>query len=115
MNIEDWRTVSVADIDPAMQDLDTSLLPLLRAEVVEALGQPSATWGERMANECRAALVAVLPLRENEMHFLNRLLADGELEPEHLTSDEALTSRIRRHPALLWKKLNVRKHFRLDG
>ncbi len=98
-----------------MQDLDAYLLPLLRAEVVEAFGQPSAAWGERLANECRAALGVVLPLHENEMRFLNRLLADGELEPEHLTSDEEIMERIRRHPALLWKRLNVRKHFNLDG
>ena len=115
MNIEDWRTVSVSDIEPAVQDLDTYLLPLLRAEVIEAFGQPSATWGERLAEECRAALVAVLPLHANEMRFLNRLLAEGKIEPEHLTSDEEIAGRIRRHPALLWKQLNVRKHFNLDG
>ena len=72
-------------------------------------------WGEPIANECRTALASVLPLRENEMRFLNRLLADGELEPEHLTLDADLASRTRRHPALLWKRLNVRKHFNLEG
>ena len=115
MNIEDWRNVSIADIDPAAQDLVIYLLPLLRAKAVSAFGQPSAAWGERLANECRAALTAVLPLHENEMRFLNRLLADGELEPEHLTSDEEMAGRIRRHPALLWKRLNVRKHFNLGS
>ncbi len=115
MNIEDWRTVSVTDIDPAVQDLETYLLPLLRAEVVSAFGEPSANWGERLAGECRAALAAVLPLQENERHFLNRLLAEGELEPEHLTEDKEMGDRIRRHPALLWKQLNVRKHFNLEA
>lgn len=115
MNIEDWRKVSISDIDRAAQDLDTYLLPLLRGEVARAFGTPSGTWGEQLAKACRAALGAVLPLRENEMRFLNRLLADGELEPEHLTTDEELAGRVRRHPALLWKRFHVRKHFNLGS
>jgi len=117
MNIQDWRKVSVSDIDRAAQDLDSYLLPLLRSEVVPAFGGggPSATWGKQLAEECRSALAAVLPLHDNERLVVDRLLSDGELEPEHLTNDEEFARRVRRHPALLWKQLNVRKHFKLDN
>lgn len=113
MNIEDWRKISIADVDKAAQDLDTYLLPLLRAEVIDSLGEPRSAWGERLLNECRAALSIVLPLRDNERAFLDRLLDKGEIEPELLTDDAELIARAKRHPDLLWKALNVRKHYGL--
>lgn len=116
MNIEDWRTVSAEDVGRAAEDLDTYLLPLLRAGVVEGLGGAGSDWGARLADECQMALLAsVLPLNERELGFLERLLAEGELEPERLTGDAEVAGRARRHPALLWKRLNVRKHFGLDN
>lgn len=114
MNIEDWRKVSAEDVDRAAEDLDTYLLPLLRANVARELVRTGPDWGARLADECRAALLAsVLPLDERELRFLERLLAEGELEPERLTGDADVAGRARRHPALLWKRLNVRKHFGL--
>lgn len=43
-----------------------------------------------------------------EMEFLNRVLDKGEITPGLLTADEDLQDRIRRHPLLEWKALNVR-------
>jgi hypothetical protein len=36
----------------------------------------------------------------------------GEINPELLTADEDLQDRIRRHPLLEWKALNVREYKR---
>lgn len=63
-------------------------------------------------DEVQEALSAVLPLRANEMVFLDHLLEAGEIEAELLTGDAALAGIIRRHPALLWKAQNVRRHKR---
>jgi hypothetical protein len=52
----------------------------------------------------------VLPLRASELAFLDRLLDAGEIEAELLTGDATLAGIIRRHPALLWKAQNVRRH-----
>ena len=41
---------------------------------------------------------------------LERLNGVGELVPEVLTDDPRLQERIRDHPALLWKALNVRRY-----
>lgn len=112
MNIVDWRTVGVDDIDKAAQDLDTYLLPLLRdaaAQEVMANGG-SAGWQERLLRECKEALAAaVLPLREGERAFLDQLLDEGEIKPELFTADTAFADKVRRHPALLWRARNVRE------
>jgi hypothetical protein len=52
----------------------------------------------------------VLPLRENEKQFLDRLLDHGEILPKLLTDDASMAERIGEHPGLRWKALNVRKH-----
>ena len=60
--------------------------------------------------EVREALSLVLPLKENKLTFLDRLLEDGEIEPELLTQDNVLAGIVRNHPALLWKAQNIRQH-----
>ena len=45
----------------------------------------------------------------NEMEFLNHLLGKGEICPDLLTADKDLQDRIRRHPLLIWKAINVRE------
>ena len=110
MNIEDWRKLQPSDIDKAIEDFERNLIPLLRQATLDALGENRSVWGHQLAAECREALAVVLPFTEKELHFLNRLNNEGEIEPEHLTSDAALAERLREHPGLKWKALNVRKH-----
>lgn len=109
INREDWRTVRAEDIAVAMQDLETYLLPLLRTRTMGDLG-PQGTWGRHLMEACNDALVAVLPLSETELAFLDRLLDAGEIEPALLTADADLADRLLRHPGLAWKAQNVRSH-----
>ena len=51
----------------------------------------------------------LLPFEPKELEFLDRLLDHGEVVPELLTQDQALQERIRKHPDLAWKALNVRQ------
>jgi len=108
MNPEDWRRVRAEDIGPATRDLDTYLRPLLRGEFIGSGTGPG--WEKRLVDEVKEALSAVLPLRANELAFLDRLLDVGEIAPELLTGDAALSGIIRHHPDLLWKAQNVRRH-----
>jgi hypothetical protein len=62
-----------------------------------------------LVKDCRDFLAGLLPFIEAEMEFLNRLLDKGEIAPELLTADEGLQDRIRRHPLLEWKAVNVRE------
>ena len=108
INRKDWRTVRVEDVVFETQEVQRRLIPLLREEAVKGPG-PLKDWGEQLVEECRAGLSTVLPLQPNEREFLDRLLDHGEIEPSLLTKDEELAGRIRRHPGLEWKALNVRR------
>lgn len=107
MNRKDWRTISVEDLTRSVQDLETYLLPLLRKATLPDPFDP-ATWAQTLIAECVAAMEIILPFEPNEHEFLDRLLDFGEIVPELLTSEEALQERIRNHPDLAWKALNVR-------
>lgn len=108
INRTDWRTVKVEDVAFDTREIRQQLIPLLRDEVVKGAG-PLEQWGERLVEECRIGLGAVLPLEANEREFLDRLLDHGEIQPSLLTEEAGLAQRIRRHPGLAWKALNVRR------
>lgn len=110
MNPQDWRAVRVDDINPATRDLDAYLRPLLRGGASWSGAEERDEWGAGLIARVRDALAVVLPLRGSETAFLDRLLDDGEIEPELLAVGAALTAALRRHPALLWKAQNVRRH-----
>ena len=52
----------------------------------------------------------VLPFTDKELEFLDRILDHGEIEPSLITPDEDMMARIRAHPGLQWKALNVREY-----
>jgi len=54
-------------------------------------------------------LSAVLPLEARKIEFVSLVNDRGEIAPSLLTDDPDLRDRIRSHPALLWKTLNLRK------
>jgi hypothetical protein len=109
MNRRDWRTVSADDIVLAPGDLETQLLPLLRAALVDNLADGDK-WAAALVEDCRGGMDSVLPLAESEVEFLDQLLDRGEIVASLLTSDEQMAERISSHPLLQWKALNVRQH-----
>jgi predicted nucleotidyltransferase component of viral defense system len=109
MNRKDWRTVSPEDVSFEADELSRQLLPLLRIRSTEEDESP-ASHGKRLAKECRERLSVLLPFKEPEMEFLDLLLGNGEIDPSLLTTDEDLQDRIRQHPLLEWKALNVREY-----
>lgn len=109
INRKDWRAVTVNDVGFEADEFKNRLIPLLRRDAPTNAGQPSISGG-RLIEECRQALRVVLPLSKPELEFLDKLLDTGEIEPSLLTSDNALAERIRLHPMLEWKALNVRRH-----
>jgi len=108
MNRKDWRTVSINDVNFSAQELENSLIPVLREDVLGE--QDRETWAKNMVGECREALSIVLPLEANEKTFLDRLLDHGEIDSTILTTDSVLQQRIQKQPLLEWKAINVRKH-----
>jgi predicted nucleotidyltransferase component of viral defense system len=107
MNRRDWRTVAIEDVSLEIMDFEQKLLPMLRSKGAGPIS--AASFKKRLINDCRHGLAALLPFTATEMEFLHRLLDKGEVRPELLTADEDLQDRIRRHPLLEWKALNVRE------
>ena len=108
MNRKDWRTVAVDEVGYDHRELENELIPVVRAESLAK--RKAGDWAESMIAECRDRLGAVLPMAANEIAFLDRILDQGEIEPKLLTTDEEMAERIRIHPLLQWKAVNVRKH-----
>lgn len=108
VNREDWRAITVEQIQTTAGDVDSQLVPMLRLDVRPAKTE-IATWTETLVRETRELMVAVLPLADHEREFLERLNGAGDIVPEVLTDVPAMQSIIRDHPGLKWKALNVKK------
>jgi predicted nucleotidyltransferase component of viral defense system len=106
----DWRTVSVETVTTTVADVKRQLLPMLRREL-RPEKEDVGDWTTALVQETRDLLGVLLPLRDEEMAFFDRLNGDGAIHPELLTEDDDLQERIRVNPGLQWKALNVKKHF----
>lgn len=86
INRRDWRTVVLDDVRARPGDVDQQLVPLLRADVSPAR-EDLLRWTERLVAECRDRLSVLLPLRPEEVEFLDRVrkhhgIDDVSREPE---------------------------------
>lgn len=109
MNRKDWRTISFGDISYDIDDLKQKLIPVMQGRDVSSSMGISPV-GRNLVEECRDNLSSVYPLADNEVKFLDLILNKGEIEPSLLTADAGLQGRIKQHPMLQWKAMNVRKH-----
>jgi predicted nucleotidyltransferase component of viral defense system len=107
----DWREIKIDDIDVAAADVSRQLVPMLKAELAPGPGGVAA-WTHEMVATCRRLCAQLLPLKQNEMDFLEALNGGGEIVPELLTGDKDLQTKLRVQPGLLWKAHNVRQHQR---
>lgn len=110
MNRKDWRTVNADDVGGDAGKIENHLVPVIRSELLAAAEQEPGHWVERMIQECRERLGIVLPMSDTEIEFLDQLLDHGEIKPELLTADTEMRKRIKTHPLLHWKALNVRQY-----
>jgi len=108
-NRRDWRSVDRDDVRLAPAEVERNLVPVLRRGAAPSRADIPA-WTDRLVEETRDLLGRVLPLRDGEREFLDRLNDHGVVSPELLTRDEALQRILAHHPGLLWKAENVRKH-----
>jgi predicted nucleotidyltransferase component of viral defense system len=107
MNIEDWRTVRVDDIDKAVDRLEPDVLPLLRAPAAQAFQDSGMK--NSLLSETKQALGIVLPLNPHEQAFLEALARHGEIRPDLLGIEGQMADSVLQHPGLRWKALNVQK------
>lgn len=108
MNRRDWRTVSIEDVTFDEQEFERQLVPTLHSGVMTT--EQIQEFGMKLVTETRDTLSALLPFSPEESEFLDRLLDKGEIDPEFITDDPDLQDRIKNHPWLKWKALNVKEH-----
>ena len=113
MSRTDWRTIQIDAIQYEWIELKNNLLPMLRKKVFETTVS-SKTWANQLLTITREKLSQLLPLRSNEITFLNDLLDNGEINPHYLTDDPILCANIKKQPPLHWKAFNVKKMKSLD-
>ena len=109
MNRKDWRTVSPENINFDTDELIRQLFPTLSHDSGKEQ-KDFAKYGKKLVDECKRALSVILPFTKPEDDFLNLLLDKGQIAPELLTDDTSLQDRIRMHPMINWKAINVRQH-----
>ena len=109
LNRKDWRTISLEDITFETTELKNMLVPVIHKTAVDKEGVE--VFSKRLLDECRQGLSAIYPFTKQEMDFLDGVNAKGEIIPSLITLDTQLQTRIARHPMLLWKAMNVSKHF----
>lgn len=109
MSRKDWRTVTLDDISYNLNEVSNNLLPTLRGQDVAGI-KNARVWADALVASCRDSLSLVLPLRTNEMEFLETLNEKGDIRPEVLVTDDISRSRIAEQPGLLWKSINVKQH-----
>lgn len=107
MNRRDWREIALDDVDLEPREVERTLVPVLRRADAPARVEIPA-WTRALVEETQELLGCVLPLREHERDFLERLNGRGEIAPELLTDDAGLQATLLAHPGLLWKAVNVR-------
>ena len=89
----DWRGVSIEEVAFDPRELAAQLLPALRERPAPGTGE-AEEYGRKLVGDCRGALSAIVPLRDNEAAFLDLLLDRGEIDGSILTGDRALADRI---------------------
>jgi predicted nucleotidyltransferase component of viral defense system len=82
----------------------------IREQLVPMLHRDERPVANELKEQAWLVLKPLVTLDDEEREYIERVHA-GKLSPELLfPDDEELTIRLRRHPALLWKIENVRRH-----
>ena len=113
-NRKDFRTVSIDEVSFDTDELKHRLIPVLGEQETIRRGDVKI-WTRKIVDDCRERLTLILPFRPNEMEFLEALNGTGEINPELLSEDSILQSRIKSHPALRWKAFNVKSYVKGGG
>ncbi|MCK4608690.1 MAG: hypothetical protein KAT71_04335, partial [Gammaproteobacteria bacterium] len=90
------------------EELQNRLLPLLSRQTLTDITDKQQ-WAENMLSEVHDKISTLLPLRENEINFLDALLKFGEIKPEFLTDSTDFQEKVKLHPAVRWTAYNVQR------
>jgi predicted nucleotidyltransferase component of viral defense system len=89
-------------IDFDLKDLKNRLLPVMQQQGFPRKLPMLKLWAETMLAELREGLAKILPLHSNELEFIRTIRDEGIIQPQLITNDLELCSRITSHPAIIW-------------
>jgi len=102
--------ISLESISYEERDLHNRLLPVVRQKDLSRSRTAIKTWAKNMARELKVALNSVLPLHDDEAHFISNMRDAGIIDASIITDDIALQQIVENHPALQWALIrNKRK------
>jgi hypothetical protein len=104
----DFLKIELNQIDVDREDLKSKLIPVLKQNFNQDFSSMAA-WTDHLLGEVKIGYKKLLPFNENEKLFINNIRENKSIEPELLSGDQEVISRIKAHPALLWaaKKINL--------
>jgi len=103
----DIRKLNQLEIDYDEKEFQNRLVPMLNRAQINEVGHIK-TWSKKLIGECHSQFFRLLPLKENELEFLTRLIDYGEIQAE-LISNGALAEKTSIHPALQWAAFNAKR------
>lgn len=109
MNPVDWRTITSDSIGFEPDELVQSLFPVINQSFFSGEVKRE-DFGARLVQETKEALKILLPLRAEEMEFLDLLKNNGVIEPSLLAVDNDLQLKILKQPLLQWEARKAKQH-----
>lgn len=110
MRKQSWQQISIKHVKFSVKDIRDKLIPVLKSTEAPDMRFPATqAWATKLLDECKVALGAILPFRQNEMEFLDQLQSHGEIRADLLSGDRDFRERINQHPLLNWRKQQLLK------
>lgn len=110
MRKQSWQQINIEYVKFSVKDIRDKLIPVLKSTEAPDMRFPTIqAWATKLLDECKIALGAVLPFRQNEMEFLDHLQSRGEIRADLLSDDRDFCERVNKHPLLHWRKQQLLK------
>ena len=93
-----------------LTDLKNRLLPVICQQSLARTLPKLKAWATKIVSELQRGLSSILPLKDNEVAFIQGVRAESKISPELITDSKVLAEKIELHPAIHWviKRYNGR-------
>lgn len=89
-------------IEYQVTDVKNRLLPVMHQQSQLRTLPQLKTWATTMVAELRQALTSLLPLKDNEVAFIQEVRTKHTISPKLITDNKTLAEKITQHPAIHW-------------
>jgi len=89
-------------IEYQVTDVKNRLLPVMHQQSQLRTLPQLKTWATTMLAELRQALTSLLPLKDNEVAFIQEVRTKHTISPKLITDNKTLAEKIAQHPAIHW-------------